>query len=471
MSTNEKYFNSDLQNILNQHITTEKYKEFKPILDEIFQRRAFEFDFPLDRMTREAQNFVTNVEKIEMISGNEFENKYGQSQSVLGVFDLNRKEIVFNKEFIEIMRKTSVNEALEDKTMDIESSVKFVKSKIGELMFKVLTHESYHAMCDKDSLEYYNQYNIPSGRYLTEIFTESAVARTTKPKREERIFHGYEITDGYENITFISNMLSHALGVSQKELVTNGLNNYKELFQFCYSKFSSSKSSNPNLPNFVELIDSLNMDIDDLKTSQTNKEGRRELIKDIYQNLFDINRLNVEQDNRDVSLKYLGEIFYRDKKLKDITAESLRVFLSFGQISENDALDVLKSLEKPGLQMDNQLLDLFEVYQRGISLDSKEYSFAKAGRLRDIVRYNDDNGEYQEYLNTSNEDRLQKLLGVAQADSNRDFFKYIKEIKKEDFEQSIQWNEDINMTLYEIYEKNKMKENRGPSFDDDDDPR
>lgn len=460
MDSKDKYINLELQKILDQYITNEKYQEFKPVLDEIFQRRAFEFDFSLDRMTQDLKNFTTNVDKIEMVPSEEFEKRYGGSENTLGLFDIKGKKIALNIGLIEKDSKVLINKFLGDPAFDVE----FVKNQIGQMILKALTHEAYHAMSDKDRLMYYNQYNIKSGIYLDEVFVESATTRTTTPKREMSILQGYEKTNGYEDITFTTSMLAYALGASQKEVISKGLNNYKELFQFFSSKFSSS-----SLSNFIEIIDSFNMNIDGyLKSSQTDKEGRRELIKNIYQDLFEINNLNVEQDDREVSLEYLGEIFYRDKKIKDITAESLRFLLSAEQISEDDAIGILKNLEKPGLQMDNQLLDMFEVYQRKISPDSKEYGYAKTGRLRDIVAYGDNSESFQDYLNTSNEERLQNLLRVTQNDPERKFFKYITKVKKDDFEQNVEWNNDVNKTLFEIYQQNKTKENRNVSFDDND---
>lgn len=184
MDSKDKYINLELQKILDQYITNEKYQEFKPVLDEIFQRRAFEFDFSLDRMTQDLKNFTTNVDKIEMVPSEEFEKRYGGSENTLGLFDIKGKKIALNIGLIEKDSKVLINKFLGDPAFDVE----FVKNQIGQMILKALTHEAYHAMSDKDRLMYYNQYNIKSGIYLDEVFVESEQLEQQLLKEKCRYF-------------------------------------------------------------------------------------------------------------------------------------------------------------------------------------------------------------------------------------------------------------------------------------------
>lgn len=58
------YYNEKLEKMLNRYIKEEKYGGFKPLLHEIFQRRAYEFQFDEGQMRKQIKNFVKRTEKI-----------------------------------------------------------------------------------------------------------------------------------------------------------------------------------------------------------------------------------------------------------------------------------------------------------------------------------------------------------------------------------------------------------------------
>lgn len=58
------YDNEKLEKMLNRYIKEEKYGGFKPLLNDIFLRRAYEFQFDEKHMKKEIKNFVRKTEKI-----------------------------------------------------------------------------------------------------------------------------------------------------------------------------------------------------------------------------------------------------------------------------------------------------------------------------------------------------------------------------------------------------------------------
>lgn len=120
---NKVYYDEELEEILNCHIKEEKYGGFKPLLNEIFQRRAYEYRFDHQHMEKEVINFVKNVKAIEF-----GRNIPELKSSSMGAYDRNRKRIYFNCE-----------------------AAMFQREKIPWLeLYGTLTHEIYHAISYDD---------------------------------------------------------------------------------------------------------------------------------------------------------------------------------------------------------------------------------------------------------------------------------------------------------------------------------
>lgn len=116
---NKIYYNEELEQILNRHIKEEKYGGFKSLLNEIFQRRAYEYRFDHQHMEKEIKNFVKNVTAIEF-----GRNIPKLNSSSVGCYDRIRKRIYIN----------------------CEAEI-FQREKIPWLeLFETLAHEVYHAI-------------------------------------------------------------------------------------------------------------------------------------------------------------------------------------------------------------------------------------------------------------------------------------------------------------------------------------
>lgn len=115
------YYNENLEKILNHYIKEEKYGGFKPLLNEIFQRRAYEFGFDDRHMKKEIRNFERRIEKIKFGINIPKANEFHLACYYSG---LRKGDIFFNCE----------SNILKNNNIDwIE-------------LYEALTHEVYHAI-------------------------------------------------------------------------------------------------------------------------------------------------------------------------------------------------------------------------------------------------------------------------------------------------------------------------------------
>ena len=107
-NSENEYHNPEVQEILNQYLTTEKYGDMKPILDEIFHRRMVGFSFSRERIEREVRNFSENCESIEFEKS---KNCLGNIiSSPLAAYDPQKKKIklFFNPNSSSLFSPTNV---------------------------------------------------------------------------------------------------------------------------------------------------------------------------------------------------------------------------------------------------------------------------------------------------------------------------------------------------------------------------
>lgn len=113
------YYNEELEEILNCYIKEEKYGGFKPLLNEIFQRRAYEYRFDHQHMEKEIKNFVEKIKAIEF--GRNIPKIHPNTE---GDYDFRRGKIYFN----------------------CDAKI-FQREKIPWIiLYEILTHEVYHAI-------------------------------------------------------------------------------------------------------------------------------------------------------------------------------------------------------------------------------------------------------------------------------------------------------------------------------------
>ena len=158
------YMNPGLQDVLNKYITQEKYGEFKAIIDEIMQRRAFEFDFSIERMTEEIERLANNLTTIRFMTDDEIKNK--TTNDTMAVFKAKEKSILIDPEYYKKYSEY-YGKHFEPKT---------AKYLLGREMYALLTHEVYHAINYRENGDFgiIHQYKngAISGSHMNKIVTE-----------------------------------------------------------------------------------------------------------------------------------------------------------------------------------------------------------------------------------------------------------------------------------------------------------
>ena len=133
--TNEKpYYNTELNKTLRKHINKERYGDYAVLIEDILQRRAYEFKFSNDEMKIQAINLVKNLEGVEFVS-----------RDIIGKC---------TGKYYPGERKIRLNQ---DYFTELENEEDF--ENFADEIYETLTHEVYHAIVEGDNesgLVYYN---------------------------------------------------------------------------------------------------------------------------------------------------------------------------------------------------------------------------------------------------------------------------------------------------------------------------
>lgn len=417
------YHNKEIQRLLDKYVTIEKYGKYKPILDEIIQRRAFEFGFGEGKIEKEIQNMVKHLNKIEYY----FDNN--ENSTTLAYYNKSNKTININIALIGLLEGVDLND-----NSDIS------KKYVGKLLFGLLTHEVYHAIDNNENrltgIEYLNEYNRIEGTYVNEIITESAAYRTTNNKDIKEISKGYSETLAYSKISFMSNLISNMLGISEKDLLAKGLGKFEEF----YNLFSDKHGD-----NVLWRVESSAFYANKFTKLGCQKEkSNAEKYKHMYGNILDIYKNQIFEDKRELSMEVVGEIYYRSQKINDIINSSIDLIEKYGYINNEEKNNIKKELSKEKETIRNIPLDLFVALEADLEPESAEFQYAKQGKLQEDLGYyqiNEILPELVEYKGVSYEEMEQRLLKKAQCQP--EFFSYITKVREDDFTSKTIWDEKI----------------------------
>lgn len=164
-------------------ITKEKYAEYAPVFQELISRAIEEYNLSPEYVDK----FVQSCQKIKvgkMPKGMEWAYAVARGKE---------KQIVINKKILKDIKKQNTPEAY-------------------EYLLHILNHEMYHFLND-------NREMIGINSAWNESITEVTASRTTFGKNKQNIKEYREQTKGYSNMTFGTNILAAAMGVSEKKLL------------------------------------------------------------------------------------------------------------------------------------------------------------------------------------------------------------------------------------------------------------
>lgn len=395
----KKYYNASLDEVLSKYITDKRYGEFAPIVKDIFQRRAYEFDFSDKHIEDEVKNFVKKAKKIEFASDEEFEK-----DTTMGVYKSGQKKIQLNKTYFSFKLRDYDN---------IDA---------GEMLYETLTHEVYHAISDRPNSMGVETYNYLKrsweGAALNEVITEVSANRAAFSRTYKDSERGRSDTDGYSDITFVANLLAASIGVTEKEFLRAGLQNRKELMKVFNSKFPSNSIARTAKKEYFDKIEaSLNMVYnldykkrDDDEPVEIRSQLRKSALTTLYKSAYELALFQISHDKSHDGISLADEASFRFLKMERIFVDSAKYFENKGYINRADADKMYDEVYGSRQQMVNKVLSL---------TGKKSY--------KDLDQYAISNNAYGQYI-------LQEDFDNRRAWNNRDVAERMVDVFEKSFD-------------------------------------
>ena len=331
----KQYHNEELQKILEKDLTEYRYGEFAGILQDIFQRRAFEFNYSNEEMKEQLDIFLSRVKRIKVVSKKDMSRN--SDEELAGRYITGRKAIEFNREYYE-------------KVCDW---CKGDKEKIGQVYYEILAHEAFHAISHRSMFELgltkavgIGGFRTVSGTVMNEAFTEVAASRISKNRSDLDFTNRAAPTTSYGEITFIPSVIAYTVGCSEREILSKGLVGRKELEELVCSKFP--KENHEDVINYLSKLDlhldalyKISTDKAFLETERGKSLFKRQLVEitDASHQMLD---LQLRTDDRPVDGKKAGEYSFRVKALNRVINNHIIRFLN-SQSIDRELFDEISS--------------------------------------------------------------------------------------------------------------------------------
>lgn len=440
------YYNMAIEAEINQIIPRDKYKDFTTILRDMFHRRAYEFDFSEQEIIAEARNFAKNVNTIEFVSKDEM---FGDNN--MGVYNPNTHTIRINQDYY----------------MARENNKDFSLA-----MYSTLVHEVYHAINDhSNDLNFLGLSYLDTsrgqwvGNALNEVFTETAANRASYGKRIEDADRFRSETDGYGSITFSTNLLAAALGVTEKDVLKAGVQHRGKLEHLIKSQFPMSKefgvrAMNHYVGNFEQALDSIyNVEYSRDQATPKEKDMQKSLVISGLATLFDttyrLANFQIATDTKDVSFELAGSVDHRFRKIEKIMSDTMDTFSRRYGFSQEEVQAIYNGINEARMGLGNRVVGLNMITrQAGKIADPNELfnqgSLAKRGLT--FTRENLDiiSGVYGL--------EMPNVIGYRGAADVTADMGYENVILKEDYDQGMVWdNESAAIVMRNIYREDMIR--------------
>lgn len=321
----KNYYSASLDKILSKYITSKQYGDLVPIVKDVFQRRAYEFDFSDKHIEAEVRKFIKNAKTIEFVS----EDEIGKS-TTMGVYKSGKKKIQLNETYYSSKLRNYGSE------------------EVGKMLYETLTHEMYHAIADGPVHSGVSTYNVLKNDYegdtLNEVITEAAANRTSYTRTSRDFEQGRSKTDGYSDITFVANLLAASMGVTEKEFLKAGIQNRKELMNLFNSKFPSNSLAKTAQKEYFDKIESSLDVIYNLNYEKTSKNEPKELksqlrksaLTTLYKSAYELALFQISHDKAHTPAEMADEASFRFLKMENILMDSSKYFRDGRYISGQD---------------------------------------------------------------------------------------------------------------------------------------
>ena len=422
--TNEKkYYNRNLEPVLRQYITRGKYGDFAIILQDIFQRRAYEFDFSEEEIADEVANFANRVEKVEFASKDDM-----IFERAMGVYIPGEKSIRLSQDYY---------------LQDIKSKTEL---EFGTKLFETLTHEVYHGIADRGEYNglVYSRVGetFSRGTALNEVFTETAANRACFPRGSKEAEQYRANTDGYPDITFVTNLLAASVGLTEKEILRAGIQNRGKLMEAISSKFPKEKSFDEAYKMIEKIEGSLdiiyNVRYSNKEKTETEKDLEAQLMGSslvtLYETSFKLASYQIENDDKPINQETLADATYRYSKLEKIMQDSLTTFKNYNAIPFDYKQRILNSVEKSQNSLANRVTGFDTIVKQGYRITNPKdlkitTDLAKKGMLQKKAKVL--NKKYGVIVPEGTSETVSSLT---------DDMEYEAYVMKEDFDNGEQWD-------------------------------
>ena len=331
------YRNPKIQELLDQLVTEERFGDYKPILDEIIQRRAFQFGFSVNRMRVEIENLLKNLVGFELADENKIQ-EIGEGTAAAYFFK--EKKIYIGAESLKEDAAFCF-----DKLPAIDA-----RSIIGRSFFHSITHEVYHAIEQhpnkangiEDTYDISGEVFV-SGRGLNEIMIENATTRTISYMTDEERNAGFLWTKGYQCLTNTSAILASIIGTSENDLLSHGLNDVNEFQEFIDSKLPETMDYGVKKTFLTGL--GFNADI----LTSSDLLNRSDLTSSVYakhfESLIELATKVMSEDQKNPTKENVGAMYYRLVKIASVITSSINDFEKNGFITEEEKNTMLQNQE------------------------------------------------------------------------------------------------------------------------------
>lgn len=308
----KKHYNKKLDMILSRYITPKRYGDFSSVVKEVFQRRAYEYEFTELEMLAQVANFVENVKKIEFVPEELMDGDEG-------AYVPNEEAIYLNQDYLIELEKNGMS-----------------SEEIGEEILETLTHEVYHGIADRGEDVGLSHYDYTthtySGNALDEIFTEVSADRTSKSRSYKEAEMYRAETTGYSDITFVVNLLAASLGTTEKELLKEGIQDREHLMKLFASRFKGVDNAKfAEFQMFNKLEASLDVVYNCMYNNEevdeaTNSQILSTALTSLYGSAYDMAIFQIRNSPQEITRETVSAVAYRFSKMEKIMQDSLNDF-------------------------------------------------------------------------------------------------------------------------------------------------
>lgn len=334
----KNYENKDLE-ILLRTIFNNKYGIFTPIVIDIFKRYAYEYNYSIEEMNKRAITFKKNIKTIEIVT----EDTGKIEKNVLGSYDIENERIVFNKTLLK-ERNNFFKKNYDGK---------IAKELMIKELYSVMAHECVHAINYYKTIRGYgtgllykplarkgNKTYI--GTAFNEAWNESGSSRLLRTGREKEIYEP-QITNGYEQISFLPSLLATTCGLTDKEVFKAGMEGRASLYKTISQNFTSLNEQKASL-KLVEIEQKLDYLYRDtvsrqLKINKNSQPINYKCLDELLESSLKLLKDDIDEIARVNSPKRVGKTYeeykYRIDRATYISLRALKYYLDDGFIDEN----------------------------------------------------------------------------------------------------------------------------------------